>query len=1138
MNTQSVVLECSREKSVDVRTFGVDDTRSGTNAVWTNEVDIDVEPGDRVEVVLGAIHSIGTDSQSVMEITGLAQDTGLTDNQVLFQFIPYVVNNGYNMVVAPYIGVNTPWYGGAWNGTIGSSYEGQEWVIQKCLLQGYPNKPGNNAMNTGEPIYDKTVNGDVGDDVGYNFYFERGDMNYPWGPKAMKSGHWMPPDGSKFVKINRFYKGPFLTKTTTANVRGDGHTAVFSTADEDDFRPEFFEVSVQIDAPKYETPATICNFINLALHRTNDSLDAVNIKPEARNDSADVWAANGPQGPVEKLHTFSGPLMKSFSANGQPATNSYDERTGTYKDENRFWSQICVRDLNKWYGIHYGMRCEIEFNKMPRGSAGGTPNFHCAYPVYYSGTNTMFYTNAEGVNGVGETEAFPFRKFTKSGQDYYFFTGIKDMIIPTNIAYTQENIDRFKNYIFGKNEKYEGNVVDKTDAEKDTFNWYVDLDIHRTADACNTVDGQIPPDENQAPWSPSGATIKTWADFNGDFLDAKYIKYNADAANLAPPKTGQMANYAWKPSMRATNIALDEGDTGMVRNTLRVYSKFDPKWRDRIKLGNYPNYHANPPAHQGDYKFSGVKNLNDSTYPTNDTMAKEAGVACYPVWVQNSQDDTWYQVIAFALQTDHMTRLENNTWRFQNGARATWAFCSGHWALFSPSSMDNPYGLLYNTQLSVQSNNASSTTEGSMLELPFNAPANSNVVKENYINAVMVGCEDPVITFDSTLSRVEFKQLHTARRVGVQEVIYSGTGQVIVSDIGEQVCKFNDSTMPLGRWNKWRELNHSIVGGTSSVAYPEDRMQPAVDTAKFTASSGYSDAVSGVFLNSVYLQGKGNLIQSSLDTRAVEMTETNMTNSLLYKLGFRYKDLFPEFGDITARHKPNYVNSRQTEYRYRSCKPLTTNADLTVADTTFCSIQDDWYIAPLNTTGSGNNKITGAGRGQPTFQLGFGGFEQFMLAVSDSTAIRASKLPTRLDSSIYLVYSDIAMPEYQQSNQKMNIVGIIPRNYSAGDYVYSFGDNSFGNIPIKQRRKLTSIRTEIRTPNGDLAPINEKSTIVYKLIKPYIQPTVAQIEDPPPNPQEQALYQMKKQNKKLNDIVSLLLELFDKKIKSVKDKDD
>ena len=130
MNTQSIVLECSREKSVDVRTFGVDDTRSGTNAVWTNEVDIDVEPGDRVEVVLGAIHSIGTDSQSVMEITGLAQDTGLTDNQVLFQFIPYVVNNGYNMVVAPYIAVNTPWYGGAWNGTIGSSYEGQEWVIQ------------------------------------------------------------------------------------------------------------------------------------------------------------------------------------------------------------------------------------------------------------------------------------------------------------------------------------------------------------------------------------------------------------------------------------------------------------------------------------------------------------------------------------------------------------------------------------------------------------------------------------------------------------------------------------------------------------------------------------------------------------------------------------------------------------------------------------------------------------------------------------------------------------------------------------------------------------------------------------------------------------------------------------------------
>jgi hypothetical protein len=40
MNTQSVVIECSREKSVDVRTYGINDERSGTNATWTNEVDL------------------------------------------------------------------------------------------------------------------------------------------------------------------------------------------------------------------------------------------------------------------------------------------------------------------------------------------------------------------------------------------------------------------------------------------------------------------------------------------------------------------------------------------------------------------------------------------------------------------------------------------------------------------------------------------------------------------------------------------------------------------------------------------------------------------------------------------------------------------------------------------------------------------------------------------------------------------------------------------------------------------------------------------------------------------------------------------------------------------------------------------
>ena len=46
--------------------------------------------------------------------------------------------------------------------------------------------------------------------------------------------------------------------------------------------------------------------------------------------------------------------------------------------------------------------------------------------------------------------------------------------------------------------------------------------------------------------------------------------------------------------------------------------------------------------------------------------------------------------------------------------------------------------------------------------------------------------------------------------------------------------------------------------------------------------------------------------------------------------------------------------------------------------------------------------------------------------------------------------------------------------------------------------------------SGKVAPINEKSTVVYKLVKPYIQPTTQNIIKPEPNPQEQALYQLKK----------------------------
>tara|TARA_R110001592_G_scaffold181311_5_gene424035 strand:- start:730 stop:4698 length:3969 start_codon:yes stop_codon:yes gene_type:complete len=362
---------------------------------------------------------------------------------------------------------------------------------------------------------------------------------------------------------------------------------------------------------------------------------------------------------------------------------------------------------------------------------------------------------------------------------------------------------------------------------------------------------------------------------------------------------------------------------------------------------------------------------------------------------------------------------------------------NGQYCPISTSFLDNPAVWLINNER-VDSNSDVPDAYNQMV---------------NYVN---LGANDPTCEFDSAQSRTLFRSLHTARQLGINEMPTDGNGDFVTTTLGQLVVKFNDTKQPYA----------NLIN--------LDDTQPKRAYSSKIKGTGLQDATTGQFIYKIYGQRLGDLITSGEDANAVEIKdEQTFFNSLLYKLGFKYEDLFPNSGTQVARHNEAYENNFSKVNRYKSVKPLTTNADFSISAQPDLATQD-------------HTEINNAGAGKGTFKLGYNGTNEFSLQQEQSTEIIASGLPTKLDTSFYQVYTNLVPADYQQSQEKLNCIGIVPRNYTSGDFVYSYASSY--QIPVAFPTKIHSIKTEIRLPTGELAPINEKSSIIYKITTPMLIP--------------------------------------------------
>ena len=106
--------------------------------------------------------------------------------------------------------------------------------------------------------------------------------------------------------------------------------------------------------------------------------------------------------------------------------------------------------------------------------------------------------------------------------------------------------------------------------------------------------------------------------------------------------------------------------------------------------------------------------------------------------------------------------------------------------------------------------------------------------------------------------------------------------------------------------------------------------------------------------------------------------------------------------------------------------------------------------------------------------------------IDGTDAILPSENTTTVQKFDGLVYSDIVRNTkfYGGKNwqQKVPAMAYLSRNYSSGDFFYTFSTG--WTYTIDNPYILTDFTTEIMLPDGSPAPINKDSSVIYKITKP------------------------------------------------------
>ena len=369
----------------------------------------------------------------------------------------------------------------------------------------------------------------------------------------------------------------------------------------------------------------------------------------------------------------------------------------------------------------------------------------------------------------------------------------------------------------------------------------------------------------------------------------------------------------------------------------------------------------------------------------------------------------------------------------------------------SPAFCDNLLSKVVNTQKTYTENGSIPPTADAVQTYPLGSKE-INTRTYCYMPYCFIGADNPTIQFDDTYGRFTISSLHTAVRTGngiFQEPLATANAQA-----GEDA---------MCAWSR-----ESAISGTDGTTAAKREYSGIVQSA---VNNPLISSQSGIAIQDIFLYTKTGRQLFSLDPR----TPIVYDGTLFDKLGFQLEQLLP------------YVGQRQSDFnRGTYSQYLGKNESFVNKFNTM--------VAPFTT----NAYISGADQlsmvknatGQQMTNLGGSSFNQsvFINAVSDDLV--AVNLPSKLDYSYLIVYSNI-VPNTQfyggaNGQQKIPAMAYVSRNYSTGDFF--FGQETSWSYIVDKEFILTEFDVNITLPNGLPAPIEDNSSIIYKITKPKVLP--------------------------------------------------
>ena len=416
----------------------------------------------------------------------------------------------------------------------------------------------------------------------------------------------------------------------------------------------------------------------------------------------------------------------------------------------------------------------------------------------------------------------------------------------------------------------------------------------------------------------------------------------------------------------------------------------------------------------------------------------------------------------------------------------------------------------------------------------------------NYIN---IGASDMSLNFENELSRFSFTNMHTSRQVGFLDPLGHDpiTGEP-TGQIGQTYMTFreiigkilfywryginattgaNDAMNAQG----WGFLSQAACGRfqgalnmlnciaqqqlqiTNTLGTPNE-LYNTNSNLNFDINVGVSDSLTGLFLEKVYF-GKPQYNDDTIDMNdrenvsyyLIEGDVNNFKGSILHRMGFEYRDLFPSFSFYNNRsYALNDLTYNNKINKRVGVRPLTTNSNATMSAVTSMDIVDTNRVQLTNAVtqltgvaafppiaGGTTETITTSA---PNYQLGYGVADQASLSSqinilgdpTDSAPAIASNLIRRAENSFFKIYCSLPGPEYIAGGENSGLpcIGIALKSYASNDFFYSY--NPGYTIRIDQPLVLSSIRTQIVDANGRVAKVSSASCVMYLINKQYKAP--------------------------------------------------